>query len=120
MKRRINQSVVAALGALALLASPGASNKADAYVFLPLPWTYPVADCGTVVQVGSWYDDDDGTGTGGCRAWLADEGGVYTFPGVDNYQLGDRIFVSGDACFDCLSTCQAGVLLTADVSACGG
>lgn len=113
--------LAAACCASAFLASPASSKEFDSssFFFLPVPFFMPIADCGTVVVVDSVLDDPFiRDGTGGCIAWQADSGGVFLVGGLENFAVGDRVFVTGDICLWCLTTCRAGAIENSAISAC--
>jgi len=72
-----------------------------------------VSGCGKIVLVASTTP-----GGGPCKAWQATTGWTYRFNGVDAFNVGDEIHVTGTLCTYCIGTCQAAVLLNAQVSTC--
>lgn len=114
---KLNATLAAALVVpLAFLATPQATSTADAYVIIP--FFTPIADCGTVDIAQGFYDFDGDGEPDSCVAWYADSGGAYLLDGLDNYNVGDRIFVEGLVCNTCLTTCAAGAIFDATISAC--
>jgi hypothetical protein len=116
MKIRIPRAVLAAAAGVACVLGAGANRAADAFIFFPVPFGFPIAECGTVVLVNSTFPPDDGTND--CKAWQADSGGAYLVDGIDSLPVGTRVFVNGTICNFCLTTCQAGAILDSSLSAC--
>lgn len=103
----------AALAAISILASPGAANEAEAFSFIPFPFFTPIADCGTVGTVPNFYGEED------CLAWFPDNSpGAYLVGGLDAFEVGDHIWVEGDICNTCLTTCAAGAIFNATIDVC--
>lgn len=111
MKKAVMQIAVGVLALTAAVGVPLSVRYADA---APPPGGSGVSDCGKVVLVNSTV-----LGAGPCKAWKANSGWTYRFNGVDAYNVGDEIHVTGTLCTYCIGTCQAAVLLNAQVSACG-
>lgn len=116
MKIRVPKALLAAAAGVVGVLGAGANHAADAFFFFPVPFETPIAECGTVVTVPSWYD----TGDNDCVAWLADSGGAYLVDGIESMPIGTRVFVDGMICNFCHTTCQAGAILDSTLSACSG
>lgn len=81
--------------ALALI--PAATLRAGGEIIMP-PISAPLSGCGEIV-----YDEI-------CETLLRlDDGSHYIFSGIDEYEIGDRLFIAGDVCLICLLTeCGSG------------
>jgi len=117
---RIRTGLIAAsvVAAAALVSTPGSSQEADGQVFFPFPFFTPIADCGTIDWAQGFYDFDGDGEPDDCLAWFADSGGAYIMAGLDAFDVGDRVFVEGDICNTCLTTCAAGAIFSPTFSAC--
>ncbi len=120
MSNRTRSILLGSAVAFALVSSAGLTKSAEAFYALPVPFFFPIAECGTVVLVDQTFPWPDGDPEGGCLAWEADSGGAYLVGGLEAFNVGDRIFVEGQNCFTCLTTCAAGAILNAEISACSG
>lgn len=99
---------------LMLLAAPIGQNSAEAYFVSPFPFFTPIADCGTVGLVPDLLNEGEY-----CTAWFPDKSpGAYLVGGLDDYDVGDEVFVEGLICNTCLTTCAAGAILNAQLSDC--
>ncbi|MGE0480000.1 MAG: hypothetical protein AB7Q17_05955 [Phycisphaerae bacterium] len=67
----------------------------------------PVADCGVI-----------GTDIEGCTLVRVDGGGQYALASTQGYDLGDRVFVTGDTSPICLAPCFAACLFNPQLSPC--
>ena len=113
----IKRLLVCSMVAAAVLAAPGMTQSADAIISLPvLPAITP--SCGTVEIVDPvtplpGLED-------GCKVWRSDKNnrGLFSFAGLENFEPGDRIFVSGVQCTFCLTVCPAVPLFNATIDEC--
>lgn len=95
-----------------------ASLAPDARAQFQVPFYEPIADCGTIGFAAGYYDFDGDGENEDCLAWFADSGGAYFFNGIDVYNPGDRVYVEGDVCLFCDTTCAAGAIENACSSEC--
>ncbi len=65
-----------------------------------------VASCGTIDGIP--YQDLNGN-TVICLVWLSDRGGTYRFGDIEDYNIGDRVFVRGTPCTYCTPFCGGAV-----------
>lgn len=97
-------AVLAAVFAASIAASAPATDIGEP------PISVPISGCGEVV-----YDEE-------CQQLFRfDFGGLYSFSGLDQFAIGDRLFVDGDVCLICLLTpCGSpySAILGASVSPC--
>ncbi len=112
MKRLILGVLTAGL----LLGSLARTADAGAVPFFPFLFP-PIAGCGTVGIVESFYDFDGDGYLDECLVWFADKGGAFLVAGLENFSVGDRVFVTGLNCTTCLTTCPAGAILFGNVTA---
>ncbi|MCA9282062.1 MAG: hypothetical protein KDA30_08490 [Phycisphaerales bacterium] len=118
MKQWMKFATVGAITGAAALSTPGTTNTANAAKFVVIPIGYPIAECGTVGLADSWLNDD-GSGEGTCLAWYSDSTGwAYLVSGLDLFQVGDRVFVEGIVCDNCLTTCFASAILDSTITPC--
>lgn len=111
-----SRSRVLWLALLLVVAFPVVTPDADAQIVLPFLFP-PIADCGTVGVVPSFYDFDGDGLLDPCKVWFPDSGGgAYLVGGLDAYDEGDRVFVEGQICLTCLTTCPAGAILFATIT----
>jgi len=116
----LKRILVASACGLVLLGLPAGLPEADAQTAVPtFPFFFPkIADCGTVGTVTSFLDLDGDGVLDTCPAWFADSGGAYLVAGIENLNVGDRVFVTGNVCTICLTTCPATAILNATLSEC--
>ncbi|MCG8403977.1 MAG: hypothetical protein MI923_02145 [Phycisphaerales bacterium] len=113
----VKKLLVCSMLALVVLAAPGMTKNAEAFISLPvLPPIQP--SCGTVEivdPVSPLPGLEDG-----CKVWRSDKnnGGLFIFAGLDAFEPGDRIFVTGDQCVFCIGVCPAVALLNATIDDC--
>lgn len=96
---------------LAPVALVQVATAGEPIIFEP-PISAPIEGCGEVV-----YDEICGS------LFKMDDGGFYTFTGLDNYTIGDRFHLAGDVCLICLmSPCGSpySAVFNASVSLCWG
>lgn len=119
MKHGLKFGLVALVAGAASFMTPGDTHSADAARFISLPIGYPIADCGTVGLVDSFIPFPGGEPQGGCLAWFPDNSpGAYIVAGLDAFNVGDRVFVTGLICSNCLTSCAAGAILDGQITPC--
>jgi hypothetical protein len=73
------------------------------------PLFFPPYTCsGTVVELETVEWDRDTPPTT-CTFWEADNGWLFFFDGLEEYEVGDRLMVSGNLCFICLVYNECGI-----------
>ena len=111
--------LVCSMLVLGVLSAPGMTQKAEAFFSLPL---FPkiVPSCGTVEIVDAFIPFPGSDPVNGCKVWRSDKnnGGAFIFAGLDAFEPGDRIFVSGSQCIVCLTACPAVPLLNVTIKDC--
>lgn len=112
--RRAGKALVA-LAVVGLVLGGLPVQKAEAIVF---PFFIPIAECGTVGTVPSFLDLDNDGELDECTAWISDTQGAFLVAGLENFSVGDRVFVQGLICTTCLTTCAAGAIFNATLSSC--
>lgn len=118
MHKWMKYAIIGAIAGAAALSTPSATNSANASKFISIPIGFPIAECGTVGLADSWFNVD-GSGEGTCLAWFADSTGwAYLVSGLDQFQIGDLLFVEGIACDNCLTTCFASAVLDSTITPC--
>lgn len=117
MRTRVKSALMCAVAAGAMLA-PQMARETDAFFVIIFPFP-PIAECGRVGTVGSWIDiDGDPNTEDTCKVWFAESGGAYLVAGIEDFEVGDEVFVEGQICTTCLTTCFAGAILNAQLSPC--
>lgn len=119
MTKCVKQLLVCSILAFLLIGAPGLIQKADAGV-VSIPILFPpISECGTVDVVPSTFPFPDDDPENVCIVWRADSNNAaFLVSGIESFEVGDRVFVEGQICLFCLTTCQAGAILNSTVSEC--
>lgn len=119
MKAWMRCGVLGMVAGGVVMFTPGDTNSAQAAKSMLVPIGYPFADCGTIGIADSWLNTD-GSGEGTCIAWFPDSGNgsALILSGLEQFEIGDRIYVEGLVCNICLTTCFAGAMFDTTITPC--
>lgn len=104
--RRTPHTIIGAMLALVMaIGLSGPTPRAEAGFAIGFPNFFPpFMDTGTIREI------PDLDGGPSCTVFQADSNGaMYFFTGVDSFDAGDRLFVSGQSCTICLTTLTCGL-----------
>lgn len=97
---------------VALVSAFSAASVTRAQIVIPFPFFTPISECGKVGFVPSTFFEGEL-----CKVWFAQSGGAFLVAGLEPFDEGDEVFVDGLICNTCLTTCLAGAIFNATVTA---